>query len=142
VKILVKIAILICFVRNNVELNIKWNMTENSAMVITLCNTYSGPLLIYTPKCFQTIDALNVILGLQNKVAFIYRIPHTIIPDHAHIRKSWEDTLLSRITYDHHLWAHIFSSNVSQLWRIIFLVYLFFTFFYNCRSDNVDGNNR
>jgi hypothetical protein len=41
-KILVKIAILICFVRNNVELNTKWNMTENSDMFIKL----AYPILI------------------------------------------------------------------------------------------------
>jgi hypothetical protein len=42
VTILVKIAILKCFVRNNVELNIKWNMTKNNDMF----NALSYPILI------------------------------------------------------------------------------------------------
>ena len=36
VMILAKRAILICFVLNNVELNIKWNMTENNDMFNTV----------------------------------------------------------------------------------------------------------
>ena len=49
VTILVKTAILICFVRNNVELNIKWNMTENNDMF----NTLAYPILIVV--CYYDI---------------------------------------------------------------------------------------
>lgn len=44
VTILVKIAILKCFVRNNVELNIKWNMTKNNDMF----NALSYPILFWS----------------------------------------------------------------------------------------------
>lgn len=73
---LVKTAILIYFVQNNVKLNIKWNMTEDNDMF----NTLAYPILIlgrfwHTHLKTQTIDAWSVILSLQNTVALIYHIP-------------------------------------------------------------------
>lgn len=55
VTILVKIAILKCFVRNNVELNIKWNMTKNNDMF----NALSYPILILVRDQYAHLKAFR-----------------------------------------------------------------------------------
>jgi hypothetical protein len=55
VTILVKIAILKCFVRNNVELNIKWNMTKNNDMF----NALSYPIFILVRDQYAHLKAFR-----------------------------------------------------------------------------------
>jgi hypothetical protein len=55
VTILGKIAILKCFVRNNVELNIKWNMTKNDDMF----NALSYPILILVRDQYAHLKAFR-----------------------------------------------------------------------------------
>ena len=55
VMILVKIAILKYFVQNNVELNIKWNMTKNNDMF----NALSYPILILVRHQYAHLKAFR-----------------------------------------------------------------------------------
>ena len=124
--ILVKTAILISFVRNNVKLNIKWNMTENNDMF----NTLAYPILILVRYWYTHLKTFRPLLlwvsfsiSKTQLLSFTtYHNPRSL----THGSIPWDDRLIPHMTYDHHPWDYVFSSmplnySASTFWSIWFL---------------------
>ena len=136
--ILVKIAILICFVRNNVELNIKWNMTENN----DIFNMLSYPILILVRDWYPHLEIFRPLMfSLSFSVTKVQLLSFTRYLNSRWLtygRKPWDDRLVPHMTYDLHL-AHIFHQCFSIIAHQLFGHSDFYKL-KNCRLDNGDND--